>query len=85
MGTMFTYGTKSQAVTAAEDRLDDDRLSHEIVYWFHKRMTMDQWIRLDTLMEAAIDSALGDDVDAFDVVGVAGPVPLESKDGEDLG
>lgn len=48
---------------------------HEINWWITRRLTMEEWIKLDDVGSEAMESVLGDDF-----MGTAGPIPFPDRE-----
>ena len=57
---------------AAEKLHPSKKIYHEITWWIEKKLTIDEWIKLDDEMSKILEDIVGDKF-----MGVAGPIPLE--------
>lgn len=64
-----------EAVFEAWD--DDRRFDHEFIWYVSVPLTLEQWLVLDDAMGEAFEAA---GISLDDVVGVAGPIPVEESD-----
>lgn len=55
---------------AAEKSHPSADIHHEITWWITRPMTLEEWSRLDDLMDDVLAQVVGDDF-----MGVAGPIP----------